>query len=157
MEGCLAKCFLVKKFALWRATMATLTIKTQFPHMIAVPILSGGGMAWKVLMSPLAQVCVFFFTSNFFFSSWWAFLLLSSYVKNGRNGFHSPRVRLEKSKGITYKIDISLRLLWIRQTHAGTSCYMGDNLNCKRSRYQWAAWILMAWKFLFKKSCISPL
>ena len=37
-------------------------------HMTAALILGGGGMAWKVLASPLAQVCIYFIVSIFFFS-----------------------------------------------------------------------------------------
>ena len=67
------KCFLAKKFALWRATTATLMIQRRLLHMTAAPILCGGGMAWKVLVSPLAQVCIYFIVSIFFllfFSIW---------------------------------------------------------------------------------------
>lgn len=42
-------------------------IQRQLLHMTAAPILCGGGMAWKVLASPLAQVCIYFIVSIFFF------------------------------------------------------------------------------------------
>lgn len=54
-------------------------IQRPLLHMTAAPILCGGGMAWKVLASPLAQVCIYFIVSIFFFFQF-GFLLNDVFV-----------------------------------------------------------------------------
>lgn len=93
-------------------------IQRPLLHMTAAPILGGGGMAWKVLASPLAQVCIYFIVSIFFFFFQLGFLLKDVFV--------AFVIRQKRQKCLT----MSIVMFYSRNIQEKDNYLLGPGLGC---------------------------